>query len=421
MSYSNQMIQAIQNENLKEADALLQLALEKDTLDNLYALVETLFDLGFLEETKTVVRHLLVLDDNDGLKLTLAEIAIEEGNELEAFEWIDSVEKNSPFYPQALLVSADYYQVLDLPEVSKQKLLEAKGLLPNEPVIEFALAELLFAAGEYKEAIASYEGLLVQNHFEFAGTSIYGRLGNAYGAIGEWSEAEEYLKEAVEMKETGDHLFQLGYIYFQQGEFERANELFFKIKELDPSYTSVYVFLAKGYLELHDEKKALETVKEGLRYDTQNASLYSMGAEASIELGEEETAEHYYKEAVLIEPDNLSLFLHLSNLLLSQERYEEAQALIEEKLTSGEEDPQLFWNSAIANNELEEFEKAREHYDKAYPYLKDNESFMKEYMLFLREDGDRNGFIRVAKEYLILNPTDAEVIELIKNEENDFI
>src|SRR5699024_9516953 len=97
----------------------------------------------------------------------------EEGNELEAFEWIDSVEKNSPFYPQALLVSADYYQVLDLPEVSKQKLLEAKELLPNEPVIEFALAELLFAAGEYKEAIASYEGLLVQNHFEFAGTSIY--------------------------------------------------------------------------------------------------------------------------------------------------------------------------------------------------------------------------------------------------------
>ena len=417
MSYSNQMIQAIQNEALSKAEDLLELALEKDTIDDLYALTETLFDLGFLEETKRVVTHLLTLEENDGLKLTLAEIAIEEGKELEAFEWIDQVDESSPYYPQSLLVAADYYQVLDLPEVSRQKLLEAKTLLPNEPVIEFALAELLFASGEYREAISSYEELLIQNHMEFAGTSLYGRLGNAYGAIGEWAEAEDYLKDAVEVKETSDHLFQLGYIYFQQKEYQRANELFFKVKELDPSYTSVYAFLAQGYLEMHDEKKALDVVKEGLYYDKHNASLYTMGAEASIALGDEQKAEEYYTQAVQTEPDNVSLALHLTNLLISQERFDEALPLLEEKMESGEEDPQLFWNSAIIYNELEDFDKARTHYDKAYPYLKENPTFLKEYMYFLREDGDREGYIQKAKEYLKLNPTDFEVLESIKNEE----
>ncbi|GAA0361858.1 tetratricopeptide repeat protein [Alkalibacterium iburiense] len=421
MSYSNQMIEAIQNEQLSKAEDLLELALERDTLEELYALTETLFDLGFLEETKRVVTHLLTVDENDGLKLTLAELAIEEGNELEAFEWIDQVDEASPYYPQSLLVAADYYQVLDLPEVSKQKLLEAKSLLPNEPVIDFALAELLFASGDYREAIASYEELLIQNHTEFAGTSIYGRLGNAYGAIGEWAEAEGYLKEAVEVKETSDHLFQLGYIYFQQKEYERANDLFSQVKELDPSYTSVYTFLAQGYLELNDEKKALESVEEGLYYDTHNAALYSMGAEAALALGDEAKAEDFYKQAMLIEPDNLSLLLHLTNLLINQERYEDALPLVEEKVESGEEDPQLFWNSAVIYNELEVFDRAREHYDKAYPYLKETPTFLKEYMYFLREDGDRVGYIQKAKEYLALNPGDFEVSELIKNEEYDEI
>ncbi|MDZ7835820.1 MAG: tetratricopeptide repeat protein [Alkalibacterium sp.] len=132
----------------------------------------------------------------------------------------------SPYYAQALLVSADYYQTLDLPEVSKQKLLEAKELLPDEPVIDFALGELLFASGNYKEAITYYENLITGHHLEFAGTSIHGRLGNAYGAIGDLDNAIDYLEEAVEMQETSDHLFQLGYVYFQKKEYTRSNELF---------------------------------------------------------------------------------------------------------------------------------------------------------------------------------------------------
>lgn len=41
-------------------------------------------------------------------------------------------------------MTADLYQVLGIPEVSEAKLLQAKTIAPEEPLITFALAELHF-------------------------------------------------------------------------------------------------------------------------------------------------------------------------------------------------------------------------------------------------------------------------------------
>lgn len=418
MSYSEKMIEAIQNEELDKADELMQEALLRDSDDDLFALVETLYDLGFLKETKEVVQHLLALHpEEEGLKLTLAEIALEEGLELESFEWFDQIDQDSPFYPQSLLVAADYYQVLDLPEVAREKLKEAKELLPDEPVIDFALGELLFSAGNYKEAILHYEKLIVANHVEFAGVSLNGRLGNAYAATGDLEAAVSYLEEAIDLKETSDLLFQLGLIHFQKEEFDRSANLLMQVKEQDPSYSSVYSYLAKGFMEQQDYEKALENVEDGLIYDKQNAGLFAMGAEAALALGDEKKAEDYFRQALIIEPDNISVTLSFTHLLFNQERFEDALTLITPRIDSGEEDPQLLWYAAIANNEEEAFEEAREYYDKAAVYLSDNAEFLKDYALFLREEGDKDGFMNTAKSYLKLNPTDEEVNEWIKYED----
>ena len=62
-----------------------------DNDEDLYALIETLYDLGFLNGTKEVVTELITRHpDDDGLTITLAEIAIEEGDELEAFDRLSS-------------------------------------------------------------------------------------------------------------------------------------------------------------------------------------------------------------------------------------------------------------------------------------------------------------------------------------------
>ncbi|API89597.1 hypothetical protein BKP56_10160 [Marinilactibacillus sp. 15R] len=420
MSYSQKMIDSLQNDQLSEAEELFILALEQDSIDELYQLSDSLYQLGFLEQTKRVLHHLLDhKPQDDEIRVNLAEIAIEEGNELEAIEWLQAIDKDSEVYPQALLVSADYYQVLDLPEVSEQKLLEAQSILANEPVIIFALAELHFTMGKYAQAIREYEQLLTTGEENLAGIHLVSRLGSAYSALGDWENAIGYLEEAVEVDDTVDTLFQLGFTYFQIKEYQRANECFFKVKEMDHSYTSIYPYLAKGLDEENQLEKAAEIIEEGLFQDKTNYQLYLIGADVELKRSNEEKAEEYYKSAFDLDPENETISLQYTNFLLHQERYEETVDFVQKALTELDADPQLYWNLAVAQNELEEYAAARRAYDKAYPFFDTNIEFLKQYFFFLREEGQLDRSREVGFRYLEFSSDDLEIQEILNNEHLD--
>lgn len=420
MSYSQKMIDSLQNDQLSEAEELFILALEQDSIDELYQLSDSLYQLGFLEQTKRVLHHLLDhKPQDDEIRVNLAEIAIEEGNELEAIEWLQAIDKDSQVYPQALLVSADYYQVLDLPEVSEQKLLEAQSILANEPVIIFALAELHFTMGKYAQAIREYEQLLTTGEENLAGIHLVSRLGSAYSALGDWENAIGYLEEAVEVDDTVDTLFQLGFTYFQIKEYQRANECFFKVKEMDHSYTSIYPYLAKGLDEENQLEKAAEIIEEGLFQDKTNYQLYLIGADVELKRSNEEKAEEYYKSSFDLDPENETISLQYTNFLLHQERYEETVDFVQKALTELDADPQLYWNLAVAQNELEEYAAARRAYDKAYPFFDTNIEFLKQYFFFLREEGQLDRSREVGFRYLEFSSDDLEIQEILNNEHLD--
>ncbi|MFL2121128.1 tetratricopeptide repeat protein [Marinilactibacillus psychrotolerans] len=421
MSYSQKMVDALQNDQLSEAQEFLTRALKQDSIDDLYQLSDSLYQLGFLEQTKEILHHLLAQKkDDDEIKVNLAEIAIEEGNELEAIDWLQSIDKTSSVYPQALLVSADYYQVLDLPEVSEQKLLEAQSILENEPVILFALAELHFTMGKYAQAIREYEQLLTMGEENLAGIHLVSRLGSAYSALGDWENAIDYLEEAVDVDDTVDTLFQLGFTYFQVKEYQRANECLYKVKEMDHSYTSLYPYLAKGLDEENQLDKASEIIEEGLLQDKINYQLYLIGAEVELKRSNEVKAEQYYKLALELDPDNETISLQYTNFLLHQERYEETVEFVQKALTELDADPQLHWNLAVAQNELEEYDAARRAYDKAYPYFDTNIEFLKQYFFFLREEGQIEKSREVGIRYLEFRSDDLEIQEILNNEHLDF-
>ena len=421
MSYSQKMVDALQNDQLSEAQEFLTRALKQDSIDDLYQLSDSLYQLGFLEQTKEILHHLLAQKkDDDEIKVNLAEIAIEEGNELEAIDWLQSIDKTSSVYPQALLVSADYYQVLDLPEVSEQKLLEAQSILENEPVILFALAELHFTMGKYAQAIREYEQLLTMGEENLAGIHLVSRLGSAYSALGDWENAIDYLEEAVDVDDTVDTLFQLGFTYFQVKEYQRANECLYKVKEMDHSYTSLYPYLAKGLDEENQLDKASEIIEEGLLQDKINYQLYLIGAEVELKRSNEVKAEQYYKLALELDPDNETISLQYTNFLLHQERYEETVEFVQKALTELDADPQLHWNLAVAQNKLEEYDAARRAYDKAYPYFDTNIEFLKQYFFFLREEGQIEKSREVGIRYLEFRSDDLEIQEILNNEHLDF-
>ncbi len=71
----------------------------------------------------------------------------------EALEYLSYVERS----PEKLMLEADLYQQINMMEVAIDKLQEALELEPNDPIIHFALAEMLYYDGQYLRATSEYE------------------------------------------------------------------------------------------------------------------------------------------------------------------------------------------------------------------------------------------------------------------------
>ena len=113
------------------------------------------------------------------------------------------------------------YQVLGIPEVSEAKLKEATNLMPEEPLIQFALGELYFTNGQFVEAITRYQSIVESGTAQISAISLNERLGSSYSMLGDFEEAVPYLEAAVKEEQTDDRLFQLAFTYLQLHENQK--------------------------------------------------------------------------------------------------------------------------------------------------------------------------------------------------------
>ena len=414
MSYSQKLINQIQSGELENINELLKQAVENDVDEDVYLLADSLFQLGFLQETKTVLHQLqLRHPEDDEIKVNLAEIAIEEGQDLQAIELLDQIGLTSSAYIQSLLVAADYYQTQGLPEVSESKLLEAKKIMPEEPIIHLALGELYYSMGKYTQATRWYSRLLEQGYHDMGGVSIKARLGSAYSASGAFEEATPYLNEATQDDEDIDTLFNLGLTYFQQEEFTRAIESFRRVLSLDHGYTSVYPYLVEALLAEHRLDEAAQVIERGLTLDQTNHYLYLVGAKVAIKQDQFTQARDYFQQAYQINPNSETTILEYANFLMYRQDYVGAVAILEEALSNFDTDPQIYWLLGNAYNELEQFEQAREAFSQAYDFFAETDEFLLDYATFLQEDGQRERLREVVVRYLDIHPHNPEMTQLL--------
>lgn len=421
MTYSEMMIAEIQNGNLELAEENLELALSFDDEETLYLLGNTLLQLGFLIETKRVYNHLIDVNPNDDeLKVYLAEIEIEDGNEIEALELLHAIEHSSPSYPQALLVQADYYHLNGLPEVSIQKLLEAESLLPEEEVIHFALGEVYFTMADYQNAIRYYEKLMIAGHDEISGTLIGVRQGNCYLMIGEYDKALTYFNDSLSFKEDPQVYYQIGLTYVQKEEFDKATEPLLQAKELDPSISGIYFLLAEIYEQENDYEKALKEIEDSLAYNEINIDLYLKAADLATKLNDFKKADKYYKEAIEMDKDNDRIILKYADFLNFIDDYDGVISLLEGAPDVVRELPGSLWLLANAYNSIDEYETAGKLFNQASLFLMEELDFLKDYAFFLREDGQRDKMTEVAKRFVALSDQPDEEMMALLDETNYF-
>ena len=405
MTNSEQMLSALEDNDLKQADELFQKALKEDDPETLYSLAEELYAMGFLEQASTIYQQLLAqFPDEDQIRTTLADIAVSNGQYDDALNLLTDITPESNAYAESLLTAADVYQTMGLPEVSEQQLLTALRLYPDEPVMQFALAELYFEMGEYGKAANYYEALIDQDVMELGQVNIQKRLATSYASSGAFEEALQIYETMTVEFLTEDDQFQMGFLYLQIKDYQKAIEILTKLQLADPQYTSLYVYLATAQEAQNELQEALTTVQTGIGYDMYSEVLYQKGSDLALQLGDDQVAEQMLNKALEINPDNMGEISALSQVYRRQNRHAENVAIANHKPTA-----ELYWSLAQSQFAIEAFDDARDNYLLAYPELKDNPEFLHDLILSFQEMAQVPELLAALKQYLQLVPNDLDM------------
>ena len=404
MNNSEKMLSAIEAQDLVQAEQWFEKALLEDSDSILLDLGEYLESIGFFLQAKRIYNKLAPRYPQ--VNLNLAAIASEDGDLEEAFGYLEEISSNDPWYVNALLIKADLYQMEGLPDVAREKLVEASQL-SDDPIITFGMAEIDFELGNFTQAIKEYASLDNRTIYEQTGISTYQRIGVSYASLGKFEAAIEFLQKAIELEYDESTVFELAVILYDQEYYQKANLYFKQLDTLSPDFEGYEYIYALSLHADHRAEEALFMAQQGLNKNPFDSQLALLASQVSYELHDTEKAESYLLDAWDNADDLEEIALRLTNLYLEQERYEDILDLEDQDW----DNVLTRWNIARSYQALEDIEKARELYGELHRDLRDNPEFLEEYIYLLRECGELERAKQEAQHYLSLVPDDSVMQE----------
>lgn len=408
MSKSEQMLAALQEQDLALADRYFEQALTTDSEEELLDLADYLESIGFFPQAKRIFEKLA--PDYPVSYISLAAIASDDGDLEQAFAYLEEIQPGSDWYVAALLAKADLYQLEGLPDVAREKLTQAAALT-DEPLVTFGLAEIDLELGDFSQAIKEYAQLDNRTIFEQTGVSTYQRIGVCYASLGKFAAAIEFLEKAVELEYDDAAVYELATILADQEEYQKANLYFKQLDTLSPDFEGYEYGYALSLHADHRTAEALTLAQQGLAKNPFETRLLLLASQLSYELHDEKAAENYLLQAQEDADDLEEIALRLTTLYLEQERYEDILEFAEQEVDNA----LTRWNLARAYQALENLEKAEELYNQLARELQDNPEFLEQYVYLLRELGRFEEAKRAAASYLRLVPDDASMQELYES------
>lgn len=405
MNNSQQMLQALEEQDLTKVEHYFVKALENDPSDLLYELATYLEGIGFYPQAKEI--YLKIVEDFPEVHLNLAAIASEDGQIEEAFAYLEEIQADSDWYVSALALKADLYQLEGLTDVAREKLLEALTY-SEDPLLILGLAELDSELENYQEAIQGYAQLDNRSIYEQTGISTYQRIGFAYAQLGKFETATEFLEKALELEYDDLTAFELASLYFDQEEYQKAVLYFKQLDTISPDFEGYEYGYSQALHKEHQVQEALRIAKQGLEKNPFETRLLLAASQFSYELHDASGAENYLLTAKEDAEDTEEILLRLATIYLEQERYEDILDL------QSEEPENLLtkWMIARSYQEMDDLDTAYEHYRELAGDLKDNPEFLEHYIYLLRELGYFEEAKVNAQAYLKLVPDDVQMQEL---------
>lgn len=373
-----------------------------------YDLSEWLAEIGYVEEAIKVLEHLqFVFPEESQLTVDRANLLIEVDREDEALNALMEISKDDELYPQVLVTLADLFQLQGLIEAAESRLNEAIELLPEEPLLQQAKAELLLDSGRYLESAKIYQDLKREGT-QLEGVDLSERLAEVYSAGAAYEEALPFYEEALKETQKPDVLFGAAFAAFQTRQYEMAVRRLDELIGLDPDYFSAYLLRAQSLNMAEDYEGAYQAILKGIERDEYDKELYLFAGKLALKLGNAQEGVENLRQAIALDPEYMEAIYTLVSYFHAEELDEDTLELAESVIESGDDWAGLYPMIAEAYERTEQFAKAGEYFGKAHPAFRDDPNFLEKYARFLIEEGKRGEALEIIKELQALEPENPE-------------
>ncbi|MCY1626222.1 tetratricopeptide repeat protein [Staphylococcus pettenkoferi] len=394
------LIDDINMQKIDNLDSRVNEVLTTSNDDALFILGETLYNFGLTPQGLEVFRTLYhKYPDESEVLIYFIEGLMAENETDEALEYLTEVELS----PERLMLEADLYQQINMIEVAIDKLNQAIDLEPNDPIIHFALAELLFYDGQYLRATSEYETVLETGEYEVNHVNLFSRLAVCSLQSGNYTDAIELFDEMSEEEMDSEDYFKKAIAYEKNDLIQEATKLVRTLLSKDPDFMQGYLYLQHLYSEEKNYPDAIEIGNEGLRLSQFYKELMVATGTLELEHGDANDGVEHLIQALEVDPAYHEPVLVLSDFYRQEEDYESIINLLsyvdEEDL-----DPVFEWHLAVAYGHEERDKEAQHFFKLAYPTLKTQSAFLGDYYFYLIEIGHVEEGREILNRLLELDP-----------------
>ncbi|MCC4721696.1 tetratricopeptide repeat protein [Salinicoccus sp. RF5] len=295
-----------------------QLVDEMD-LEALFILGDTLIASGLHKPAETIFSHLNSNTGHDDEVLAyLVDILITDGRLDEALSLVNEADKT----PAVLMLKAEIFQQLNMSDVAVRSLLEAKAL-SDDPILDFALAEIYYEDGEFPDAIRHYEMLISNGFQEVNGVELNLRLAELHMNQLDLENAQMYFEAADEKYYSNDDYYRKALLEYQLQSYESAKNLLRQVIENEPYYVNAYILLMNVHETEHDLEAAIELIGDYIKEDDTEPLFFFHLGRLHFRNGEEEKALESFDRALSLDQDYDDAYLMLFETLLKTGRTSE--------------------------------------------------------------------------------------------------
>ncbi|MCC2087182.1 tetratricopeptide (TPR) repeat protein [Staphylococcus haemolyticus] len=395
------LIDDINLQKLDNLDSRVNDALTSNNDDALFILGETLYNFGLTPQGLEVFRTLYhQYPDESELLIYFIEGLMSENQTDEALEYLSQVAIST----EKLMLEADLYQQINMTEVAIDKLIEARELEPNDPIIHFALAEMLYFDGQYLRATREYEVVLDTGEYEVNGINLFARMADCALQSGNYSDAINLYDEINEDEMTSEDFFKKAIAYEKNDITHEAIKITKNLLSKDPDFIQGYFYLQSLYENEKNYPDAIETGKEGLRLNQFYKELMVSTGSLEIEHGDANEGVELLKQALEVDNAYHEPLLILSDLFRNEEDYEAIIALLS-YVDEDDLDPVFMWHLAHAFGQEERDKEAQHFFELAYPTMKTQSAFLSDYYYYLIEIGYKEKAKTILQQLIEMDPS----------------